>query len=62
MCFIIDTRKVVEVFCAIDDFCLQVKEYFASHPLPEGLVPRHPAGRKPALSEAENLLFRRVRY
>lgn len=45
----------MEVFCAIDDFCLEVKAYFASHPLPQGLVPRHPAGRKPSLSESEVL-------
>nr|WP_148561592.1 IS982 family transposase [Pontibacter korlensis] len=55
MCFIIDTTKVVEVFCEIDDFCLQVKEYLTTHPLPEGLAPRHPAGRKPSLSESEVL-------
>lgn len=55
MYFIIDTCKVVKVFCEIDDFCLQVKEYFASHPLPEGLAPRHPAGRKLPLSESEVL-------
>lgn len=55
MYFIIDTAKVVEVFCEIDDFCLEVKEYFSSHPLPEGLGPRHPAGRKPSLSESEVL-------
>jgi hypothetical protein len=55
MYFIIDTRKVVEVFCAIDDFCLQVKEYFSTHPLPSGLKERHPAGRKPSLSESEVL-------
>ena len=55
MYFIIDTTKVVEVFCAIDDFCLQVKGYFTTHPLPEGLAPRHPAGRKPSLSESEVL-------
>lgn len=55
MYFIIDTSKVVEVFCAIDDFCLQVKEYFACHPLPAGLEARHPAGRKPSLSESEVL-------
>ena len=55
MHFIIDTAKVVEVFCEIDDFCLQVQEYFTSHPLPAGLEPRHPAGRKPSLSESEVL-------
>lgn len=55
MYFVIDTCKVVEVFCAIDDFCLQVKEYFTSHPLPSGLEARHPAGRKPSLSESEVL-------
>ena len=55
MHFIIDTAKVVEVFCLIDDFCLEVKEYFASHPLPKGLQQRHPAGRKPSLSESEVL-------
>ncbi len=53
MYFIIDTFKVVEVFCFIDDFCLEAKQYFASHPLPQGLAPRHPAGRKPSLSESE---------
>ena len=55
MHFVIDTRKVVEVFCAIDDFCLEVNAYFASRPLPEGLSPRHPAGRRPGLSESEVL-------
>lgn len=55
MCFIIDTFKVVEVFCFIDDFCLEVKDYFTTHPLPEGLQKGHPAGRKPSLSESEVL-------
>lgn len=55
MYFLIDTRKVVEVFCAIADFCLELKEYFASHPLPAGLEPRHPAGCKASLSESEVL-------
>ncbi|RDV12575.1 hypothetical protein DXT99_22690 [Pontibacter diazotrophicus] len=55
MHFIIDTAKVVEVFCFIDDFCKEVQEYFASHPLPKGLSEKHPAGRRPALSESEVL-------
>ena len=53
--FIIDTAKVVEVFCFIDDFCQQVAAYFSSHPLPAGLEQRHPAGRKAALCESEVL-------
>lgn len=55
MYFVIDTRKVVEVFCFIDDFCLQVTHYLATHPLPPGLQARACAGRKPALSESEVL-------
>jgi hypothetical protein len=55
MYFVIDTRKVVEVFCFIDDFCEQVRQYVASHPLPPPLAPRAAAGRKPALSESEVL-------
>ncbi len=55
MHFIIDTTKVVEVFCFIDDFCQEVKAYFASHPLPKGLAPKHLAGRRPSLSESEVL-------
>ncbi|MFD1188002.1 hypothetical protein ACFQ2O_17450, partial [Pontibacter rugosus] len=55
MHFILDTAKVVEVFCFIDDFCKEVQEHFASHPLPKGLLEKHPAGRKPALSESEVL-------
>jgi hypothetical protein len=55
MFFVIDTRKVVEVFCFIDDFCQQVKQYLATHPLPQGFEPPSAAGRKPALSESEVL-------
>lgn len=55
MYFVIDTRKVVEVFCFIDDFCGQVSHYLASHPLPPGLAPRAAAGRRPSLSESEVL-------
>ena len=55
MYFIIDTAKVVEVFCFIDDFCQEVAHYFSSHPLPKGLYDKHPAGRKPSLSESEVL-------
>lgn len=55
MCFVIDTEKVVEVFCFIDDFCQEVAAYFASHPLPKGLSLRTGAGRKPSLSESEVL-------
>ena len=55
MYFVIDTRKVVEVFCFIDDFCKQVSQYLASHPLPVGLGPRAVAGRKASLSESEVL-------
>jgi hypothetical protein len=55
MYFVIDTRKVVEVFCFIDDFCQQVKQYLATHPLPQGLEARRAAGRKAALSESEVL-------
>jgi hypothetical protein len=55
MHFIIDTAKVVEVFCFIDDFCQQVARYFSSHPLPKGLQRCHAAGRKPSLCESEVL-------
>jgi IS5 family transposase len=55
MYFVIDTRKVVEVFCFIDDFCQQVKQYLATHPLPQGVEQRHAAGRKASLSESEVL-------
>lgn len=55
MHFIIDTAKVVEVFCFIDDFCKEVEDYFTHHPLPKGLSEKHPAGRKPSLSESEVL-------
>ncbi|WP_161887865.1 IS982 family transposase [Pontibacter russatus] len=55
MHFIIDTARVVEVFCFIDDFCKEVEDYFTSHPLPKGLLEKHPAGRKPSLSESEVL-------
>lgn len=55
MYFIIDTCKVVEVFCFIDDFCNEVKAYFASHPLPKGLFEKQPSGRRPSLSESEVL-------
>ena len=55
MYFIIDTFKVVEVFCFIDDFCQEVKAYFASHPLPKELAPRSSAGRRASLSESEVL-------
>lgn len=53
--FVIDTRKIVEVFCFVDDFCKEVQAYYATHPLPVGLEPRHSAGRKAALSESEVL-------
>jgi hypothetical protein len=55
MYFVIDTRKVVEVFCFIDDFCQQVSQYLATHRLPLGLEPRAAAGRKASLSESEVL-------
>ena len=55
MYFVIDTRKVVAVFCFIDDFCGQVSQYLSSHPLPPPLAPRAAAGRKPALCESEVL-------
>lgn len=55
MYFVIDTRKVVEVFCFIDDFCQQVRDYLATHPLPAGLQARAGAGRKASLSESEVL-------
>jgi hypothetical protein len=53
--FVIDTRKIVEVFCFIDDFCKEVQAYYATHPLPAGLRPRPAAGRKGALTESEVL-------
>jgi hypothetical protein len=53
--FVIDTTKIIEVFCFIDDFCKEVAVYYATHPLPAGLTPRHPAGRKASLSESEVL-------
>jgi len=34
--FVIDTRKIVEVFCFIDDFCKEIQAYYATHPLPAG--------------------------
>ncbi len=55
LCFVIDTRKVVEVFCFIDDFCQQISHYLATHPLPQPLTPRTGAGRKASLSESEVL-------
>jgi len=55
MYFVIDTSKVVEVFCFIDDFCKEVSAYLATHPLPKGLFLRPCAGRKPSLSESEVL-------
>ena len=55
MYFVIDTAKVVEVFCFIDDFCKEVAADFTSHPLPKGLSLRSCAGRKPSLSESEVL-------
>lgn len=55
MYFVIDTRKVVEVFCFIDDFCQEVKQYLATHPLPQGLQSRATIGRKASLSESEVL-------
>jgi hypothetical protein len=55
MYFVIDTRKVVEVFCFMDDFCQQVSQYLATHPLPLGLEPRAAGGRKASLSESEVL-------
>jgi len=55
MYFIIDTCKVVEVFCFIDDFCKEVKDYFTHHPLPQGLLEKHPAGRRSSFSESEVL-------
>jgi hypothetical protein len=53
--FVIDTRKIVEVFCFIDDFCKEIQAYYATHPLPAGLQTRPVAGRKAALSESEVL-------
>ncbi len=55
MYFIIDTTKLVEVFCFIDDFCQEVEHYFATHPLPAGLQPRRVVGRKATLSVSEVL-------
>jgi hypothetical protein len=55
MYFVIDTRKVVEVFCFIDDFCQEVTHYLAAHPLPQGLQARAAAGRKASLRESEVL-------
>jgi hypothetical protein len=55
MYFVIDTKKVVEVFCFIDDFCQQVNQYLAGSSAPLGLLPRAAAGRKPSLSESEVL-------
>lgn len=53
--FVIATRKIVEVFCFVDDFGKEGQAYYATHPLPVGLEPRHSAGRKAALSESEVL-------
>ena len=53
--FVIDTLKIVEVFCFTDDFCKDLQAYYATHPLPAGLSPRHAAGRKASLSESEVL-------
>lgn len=51
--FIIDTTKIVEVFCFIFDFCKEVETFYSTHPLPEGLEKRKSAaGRKPSLSES----------
>lgn len=55
MYFVIDTRKVVEVFYCLDDFCKEVAHYLAAHPLPPQLAPRAAAGRKRSLSESEGL-------
>ena len=54
--FIIDTTKIVEVFCFTDDFCKEIESFYSTHPLPEGLEKRKSAaGRKPSLSESEVL-------
>ncbi len=54
--FIIDTTKIIEVFCFIDDFCKEVEEFYQTHPLPEGLKKKKSAaGRKSSLSESEVL-------
>ena len=53
--FVIDTRKIVEVFCFIDDFCKEIQAYYATHSLPAGIKARPAAGRKAALSESEVL-------
>ena len=54
--FIIDTTKIIEVFCFIDDFCKEVESFYQTNPLPEGLEKRKSAaGRKPSLSESEVL-------
>jgi hypothetical protein len=53
--FVIDTFKLIEVFCFIDDFCKEVEAYYATHPLPQGLAPRQLAGRKASLSASEVL-------
>ena len=54
--FIIDTTKIVEVFCFIDDFCEEIESFYSTPPLPEGIEKRKSAaGRKPSLSESEVL-------
>jgi len=53
--FVTDTVKLIEVFCFVDDFCKEVESYYASHPLPAGLTPKHAAGRRASLSESEVL-------
>ena len=53
--FIIDTAKLVEVFCTIDDFTKEVADFYATHPLPAGLEPVSTRGRHSSLSESEVL-------
>lgn len=53
--FIINTTKIIEVFCFIDDFCKEIDSFYCRHPLPEGMIKRNNRGRRSSLSESEVL-------
>lgn len=48
----INTDKITEIFCDIDDFCLEVKEVIDKHSITESSAVKK-RNRKPAMSQSE---------
>lgn len=50
--FIIDTEKIIEVFCFIDNFCKEVELFYATHPLKDYIS---------EIAGEEGLLYQKMR-